>query len=235
MNAAGSLGFSPELHGPIDLGRLGAFVTNPISLRPRSPARGRRFMSFPGGFMLHTGYPNPGFREVVRRNRKKWERSLLPVIVHLLAENPQDLAEMVMQLETIEGVVGIEISLPLDVEAHMVTTYTQAVVGELPVLIRLPLERALELADSFIGSSIAALSLGPPRGVLPVESGGVIRGRLFGPSLFPQALRILSELVRDDLPVIGSGGVYSAGDIEAMMSVGALAVQMDSVLWRGGW
>ena len=60
MNAAGCLGFAPDTHGPTDLSQLGAFITNPISLLARSPAHGPRFLSFPGGFMLHTGYPNPG-------------------------------------------------------------------------------------------------------------------------------------------------------------------------------
>ena len=37
MNAAGCLGFAPNPRGPVDLGRLGAFVTNPVSLAPRQP------------------------------------------------------------------------------------------------------------------------------------------------------------------------------------------------------
>jgi len=235
MNAAGTLGFAPQLHGTIDLERLGAFVTDPVSLRSRSPAKDRRFIPYPGGFMLHTGYPNPGLREVVRRNRNKWERSPLPVIVHLLAETPKSLAEMVIQLEGIEGVVGVEVSLPLNVEAHEVSDFTQAAMGELPVLVRLPLDRAVEFAGLFADSGIAALSLGPLRGFLPDGSGGFVHGRLFGPGLFPQALNVLSELVQYDLPVVGAGGVYSKENIEAMLASGAFAVQLDSVLWRGGW
>ena len=38
LNAAGSLGFAPDPNGPVDLSRFGAFITNPISLRPRLPA-----------------------------------------------------------------------------------------------------------------------------------------------------------------------------------------------------
>ena len=74
MNAAGSLGFSPERYTPIDWSKLGAFVTNPISLLPRTPAQGGRFTSYTGGFLLHTGYPNPGFRQVVRRYARKWSQ-----------------------------------------------------------------------------------------------------------------------------------------------------------------
>ena len=67
MNAAGSLGFAPDRRGPIALEQLGAFVTNPVSLRPRTPAQGARLLPFPGGFLLHSGHPNPGFNRVVRR------------------------------------------------------------------------------------------------------------------------------------------------------------------------
>ncbi len=65
MNAAGVLGFFPDRHGPIDWGMLGAFITNPISLSPRTPAHGSRFEAYPGGFLLHTGYPNPGLSLVI--------------------------------------------------------------------------------------------------------------------------------------------------------------------------
>src|SRR5512139_417108 len=88
MNAAGSLGFAPDTRAGIDLARLGLFITNPISLKARVPAHGERFLSYPGGFLLHTGHPNPGFREVIKRNAAHWARSSLPVVVHLLAETP---------------------------------------------------------------------------------------------------------------------------------------------------
>ena len=62
MNAAGALGFIPNRRAPFDLGCLGAFVTNPISLSPRQPAENRVILPFAGGFLLHTGLPNPGLR-----------------------------------------------------------------------------------------------------------------------------------------------------------------------------
>ena len=60
LNAAGSLGFAPDPHSPLDLSRLGAFITNPVSSQPRTPASGPRYLPFSGGFLLHTGHPNPG-------------------------------------------------------------------------------------------------------------------------------------------------------------------------------
>ena len=48
MNAAGSLGFAPDMRTPVDMSKLGAFITNPISLGPRSPAQGKRFPGVSG-------------------------------------------------------------------------------------------------------------------------------------------------------------------------------------------
>src|SRR4030042_4711643 len=109
MNAAGSLGFSPDLHSLVDWSKLGAFVTNPVSLMPRTPARGRCVIEFPGSFLLHTCYPNPGLSQVLRRYTGHWNRSPIPVIVHLLARSPEEVANMMRRLESVEGVAGLEV------------------------------------------------------------------------------------------------------------------------------
>ena len=79
LNAAGTLGFVPDPAGPASLAHLGAFVTNPVSLAPRTPAQGLRWQAYPGGFLLHSGYPNPGLRAVVKRYAPAWGRASLPV------------------------------------------------------------------------------------------------------------------------------------------------------------
>ncbi|MFW5713111.1 MAG: hypothetical protein ACOCYU_00385 [Brevefilum sp.] len=68
VNAPGILGFAPDPHTMPFLEHLGAFITNPISRRPRQPAKNRCCTPFPGGFLLHTGWPNPGFSRTVARH-----------------------------------------------------------------------------------------------------------------------------------------------------------------------
>lgn len=235
MNAAGTLGFTPDPHGPVDLSRLGAFVTNPISLGKRTPARGQRYEAFPGGFLLHTGHPNPGLVDTIHHCQERWARSPLPVIVHLLVEKVDELPTMVRLLEALEGVIGIELGLHREVTVRQVSALTQAALGELPLILRLPPERATELAASAIHSGASAVSLGAPRGTLPARAGSLVYGRLYGPALYPQALAIVRQLSLAGLPVIGAGGIYSQAQAQAMLSAGALAVQIDSLLWRGSW
>jgi dihydroorotate dehydrogenase len=233
MNAAGCLGFAPDVHGPMDWSELGAFVTNPISLTPRTPAHGKRYAVYPGGFLLHTGYPNPGLSQILRRHARHWSRSPLPVIVHLLARSADEVAKMTGKLENVEGVSGLEVGMVSDASADMVLAFTQAAKGELPVIIQLPMERCIELASGAIQAGAVAVSLAPPRGILPVQDGESVQGRLYGPAILPMALRVVHELTQLGIPTIGAGGIYTQEHKNAMQAEGALAIQLDSVLWRG--
>src|SRR5215510_6411956 len=109
MNAAGTLGFAPDPRAGVDLAAFGAFVTNPLSLRPRRPAAKPELLEYPGGFLLHTGLPNPGFQAGLKRYSAKWSRSDLPIIVHLMADRPEETQNMVRMLETQENVMAVEL------------------------------------------------------------------------------------------------------------------------------
>jgi dihydroorotate dehydrogenase (NAD+) catalytic subunit len=235
MNAAGSLGFVPESSGPVDLAQLGAFITNPISFQKRTPARKRTCQPYPGGYLLHSGYPNPGLRAAIRRYAARWARSPIPIIVHLLAENVEGVSRMVPLLEEIEGVMGIELGLPPAVDLQSAQELVQAALGELPLIVRLPVEKAGMYAQSLANSQITAISLGPPRGALYDSQGQSVRGRLYGPSVFPQTLASVQEAISAGVPVIAAGGVYKQRQVEALMEAGAIAVQLDAVLWSLGW
>jgi dihydroorotate dehydrogenase len=154
------------------------------------------------------------------------------VIVHLLARQPAEVARMVQQLEGVEGVVGVELGVDSDAAPGLVAEFAQAAGGELPVILRLPMERALELASAAIQAGAAAVSLAAPRGLYPTQAGELLQGRLYGPAILPMALNIVSELVQRGIPTIAAGGVYSAEQSKAMLSTGAMAVQLDGILWR---
>jgi dihydroorotate dehydrogenase (NAD+) catalytic subunit len=235
MNAAGSLGFTPDPHGPVDLERFGAFVTNPISLNPRTPAQERLCLSYPGGFLLHTGYPNPGMRAVLRRCAARWERSPLPIIVHILAQRGEEVFEIARRLENSENLAALELGIPPEASPVLAAELVSAGQSEHPVIARLPLERAEALGAAVLEAGAAAISLGAPRGVLPATSGKLIKGRLYGPAVFPLALETLQRVLRLGSPVIGGGGVYHPTQAEALLQAGAIAVQLDAVLWRGGF
>ena len=232
MNAAGSLGFAPPGQFQDIFGGLGAFITNPLDRNGRSPAQNRDLIPFPGGFLMHTGYPNPGLRRAIRRYAPAWKRSPVPIIAHLLADGEADLAEMVRMLEGVEAVAAVEISLPPGESIEGVSRLVAAAAGELPLIVRLPLGEAEALARVCMAGGAAAVSLGPQRGALPGAGGKLLHGRLYGPGLFPQALEAVRALARAGVPIIGAGGIYRREQVEIMLAAGAIAVQLDSVLWR---
>lgn len=234
MNAAGTLGFALNPSSSIDLSQLGVFVTNPVSLTPRTPAQGTRLIPFPGGVLMHTGHPNPGLRTIVKHFSPRWTRSPLPVIVHILAENPEAVGQMVETLEDLEGVIGVELGLHPGADEQGCCELTRAGLGELPLIVRLPVDKPIQIAEAVIESGASAISLAPLRGMLPDLDGNLVRGRLYGPVMFPIVLAKLNSLVAQKIPTFAAGGIYNQRDVRFMLDAGASAVQIDITMWRGG-
>lgn len=232
MNAAGSLGFAPDPRLPVEGSDWGAFVTNPISWRPRAPAIAPVVAEYAGGFLLHSGLPNPGFSKALERYAPAWARASLPVIVHLMADRPEETARMAQRLESLENVMALELGFAPLLADDIVLMSIEMAAGELPLIANLPWEQVLRLGPKALAAGAEAVSLAAPRGTLPIAA-GMASGRLFGPALFPQALWLTREAARSGIPVIGGGGVYSRTQAEAMLEAGALAVQVDAALWRG--
>jgi len=240
MNAAGSLGFTPDPRAGISLDSFGAFVTNPFSLRPRQPAAKPAVVEHPGGFLLHTGLPNPGFKVGLKKYSAKWSRSDLPIIVHLMADRPEETQRMVRMLESQENVMAVELGFAPLLANDIISLTLEMCLGELPLIFSLPIEQVLSLGPRLIQGGAQAISIAAPRGALPLasvpaEGGEVTTGRLYGPSLFPLTLETVYSAVKTGLPIIGAGGVWTKENAEAMLSVGALAVQVDAVLWGINW
>lgn len=235
MNAAGTLGFAPETRLPLNWVDFGAFITNPISLRPRRPAVEPALIEYPGGFLLHSGLPNPGFSQVLKQYAAKWERANLPIIVHLMADRPEESQRMTRQLENIENVMAVELGFAPLLADDIILLAVEMSAGELPLMVNLPWEQVLRLGPQVLAAGAEAISLAPPRGALMVPGGDVVHGRLFGPALLAQSLFLTRQAARAGLPVIGGCGVYSRADVDVMLNHGALAVQVDAVLWRGGF
>ncbi|MBI3158077.1 MAG: hypothetical protein HYZ26_00575 [Chloroflexi bacterium] len=231
MNAAGFLGFAPEARGPVALEKLGAFITNPISRRAHSPARQRLAWATPGAVLLHSGLPNPGLSAAIKRFAGRWARAPLPVIVHLLAETREEIGGMVRRLEGLENVLAVELGLAEMLDARAAAGIVAAAQGELPVIARLSLA-ACNLGAAVVAAGASAVSLGPLPGAASFND-GTVRGRLYGPGVYPAALAAVGSLAGQGLPVIGAGGVYTAEQAEAMLAAGALAVQVDAAIWKG--
>ncbi len=246
MNAAGSLGFVPDSRTGIILDSFGAFVTNPLSLRPRQPTAQPAVIEYPGGFLLHTGLPNPGLSAGIKKYASKWDKSDLPIIVHLMADRPEETKNMVRMLEEIENVMAAELGFAPLLADDIILLTLEMCVGELPMIFSLPVEQVLSLGPRLMQEGAQAISIAAPRGALniPLPEGAqlgddkrsgvreIITGRLYGPSLFPQSLDTVRNAAKLGIPIIGSCGVWTKENADAMLSVGALAVQVDAAMWN---
>lgn len=230
MNAAGTLGFTPDSRAPIPWDDFGAFVTNPLSLRPRTAAAQPALIEYPGGFLLHTGLPNPGFDSVLKKYSRRWNDSSLPIIVNLMADRPEETQQMVRRLEEVENVMAAELGFAPLLSDDIIFLVQEMCSGELPLIFSLPSEQILNLGPRLMENGAAAISLSMPRGALMNDS-SLVTGRLYGRSLFPQTLEIVHSAAKIGIPIIGAGGVYTVSDAKDLLNAGALAVQMDTGLW----
>ena len=232
LNAAGTLGFRPPARWPLPEAQ-GAFITNPVSQGPRTPAAERAALPFPGGFLLHSGLPNPGLSRVLRHHAPRWAQSALPVWVHLLAEDATTTAQMVRRLEGLEGVMAVEIGLPTHASPEESLEIIRAAAGELPLSVCVPVTQAHEAWVSRLSEAGAAgITLISPRGTL-VRNQKPISGRLYGPAFLPLAVAAVQALRKSGLTLLAACGVYRHADAEMLLAAGAAAVQLDAVLWRG--
>ncbi|MBK7450895.1 MAG: hypothetical protein IPJ47_16340 [Anaerolineales bacterium] len=231
INAAGSLGFTPDPRNGISLDSFGAFITNPISLRPRLPTSHPALVEFPGGFLLHTGLPNPGLNGALKKYSAKWNRTGLPIILHLMADRPEETQRMVRELENAENVMAVQLGFALLLADDIILMNLEMCLGEMPLIFALPHEQVLTLGRKLMDGGASAISVAAPRGAMYDKAGKLVTGRMYGPSLFPRSLDVVRSAAMSGITIIGSGGVWSDADVESMLKAGAIAVETDAQLW----
>ncbi len=236
IGASGIFGFAGEYARLIDLSKLGAMVTNPITWKPRRAAAGTRVVPLDSGVLIHTGLPNPGLHHVYRANAARWKNGPTPIIVHLVATSPDELGKCAQVLDASEGIAAVEIGLR-DQATHREAQLMIRAVREnthLPVLARLPLYYAVHVASAAEEAGADALVVAaPPRGTArdPI-TGQLVGGRIYGPWLKTLALRATGQIAgKVKIPVIGCGGIHNPDDARDYLGAGAVAIQVDSVAW----
>jgi dihydroorotate dehydrogenase (NAD+) catalytic subunit len=229
MNAAGILGFAGETRGLVDLAALGAFVTNPFTLNSRTPARPPNAVEAPDGVLIHTGLPNPGLKAALRRYPREWQRLGPLVILHLAATTPAETRRAADALEREDRIAGVELGFRDEVKVDELAALVRAMAGAVPLLARLPAGRGVELAEAASHAGADALVLSAP----PRKTVREVTGRFYGPSVFAVTLSEIQQVAPlTSLPLIGAGGVFSVANAQQMLAAGAVAVQLDAVLWR---
>jgi dihydroorotate dehydrogenase (NAD+) catalytic subunit len=238
INAAGMLGFTPDPRKIPGYDLLGAFVTNPVSLLPRSPASERCSIPYMGGVLLHSGFPNPGLAKIIGKYSRQWGISSIPIILHLMVSDDLEMEKILRILEPVEGITGLELSFEQGFEPQKIARLLQDALTEWPVIAQLYMEQMCSVLPLLENAELSAVSISPKRGKLSTQvvSGEkrLVSGRLYGTSLYAQAMTDLEQALAYKVPVIASGGVTTLEQVEQLIQAGAYAVQIDTVLWGQG-
>ena len=237
MTASGTMGFANAYHNLINLEKIGAYVTNPMTIEPWSPASGTRVVPMDAGILLHTGLPNAGVSKTIKEFKPVWRDMGLPIIAHLVGTTPEHIQMGVERIDREETLMAIELGLNDDITWQEAERLVKAAtdVAEKPVMVRLPVYDAYEIASAVADSGASTLVVAaPPRGTArDPRSGKLVSGRVYSPVVKALVLRLVEVLAQrlEDIPIIGAGGIHSTQDARDYLEAGAVAVQIDSVIW----
>ena len=154
------------------------------------------------------------------------------MVLSLWVDSPEEMAAVGRRLETEPSLSAVELAVPAGRDAKWLTEviasfHTEC---ELPLLVKLPLTLAPELVTAAEEAEAEALVLATPHfGRAPGDQSA---GPLYGPGILPYTLQALASASRSgELPLIASGGIYDMDDAAACHAAGAIALQLDGLLF----
>ena len=247
MTASGTFGYGREFSHLVNLDHLGGIVVKGISLLPRSGNPPPRIVETACGMLNAIGLENVGMERFLTEKMPYLRGIDTPVIVNILGDSVEEYGEIARRLDGVEGISGLEVNIScpnvkkggvaFGTVPEMAATVTRAVrqATRLPVIIKLSpnvtdivlMARAVEeagadgvsLINTLIGMAIDPKTRRP-------RLANVIGG-LSGPAIKPVALRMVWQVASAvSIPVIGIGGITTAGDALEFLLAGATAIQV---------
>jgi dihydroorotate dehydrogenase (NAD+) catalytic subunit len=245
MVASGTFGYGEEYAQLVDLNKLGAIVAKTITLKPRLGNEPPRIVETASGVLNSIGLQNVGIDAFINEKLPFLKEYDVPLIVSIAGETIDEYVQLAKTLKG-EEISGLELNLSCpnikykrklmfaqDSQAtHQVVSRVRKVTS-LPLMVKLSpdvtdiasIAKACEeagangvsLINTFTGMAIDVKNRKP---VLRQITGG-----LSGPAIKPIALRMVYEVHKIvKIPIIGIGGIMSAGDALEFIIAGAKAV-----------
>ncbi len=109
--AAGTFGYGEEFEPAVRVRELGALVIKTLTRQPREGNPPPRLVETPAGMLNAVGLQNVGLAVFLREKLPRLRALGVPVVVSILDDAPEGLAEMAAQLEHADGVAAIELNL----------------------------------------------------------------------------------------------------------------------------
>jgi dihydroorotate dehydrogenase (NAD+) catalytic subunit len=246
--ASGTFGFGYEFAEIYDINILGTFSTKGTTKEPRFGNPTPRIAECEAGMLNSVGLQNPGVDKVISEELPKLSKCFhKKVMANVSGFSVEDYAYSCEKLdkEPQVGWLEVNVSCPnvhnggmsFGTSPQSAAEVVRAVkqVTKKPVFMKLTpnvtdivsIAKACEdagadgisLINTLLGMRI---DLKTKRPVLANKMGG-----FSGPAVFPVALRMVYQVYEAvQIPIIGMGGVMSAGQVIEMMLAGATAVQV---------
>jgi dihydroorotate dehydrogenase (NAD+) catalytic subunit len=245
--ASGCFGYGVEYGDVVDLSTLGGVAVKGLFLAEREGHPPPRIVETPSGMLNAIGLQGIGVHRFVREKLPELRERRAIVIVNICGTTIDEYCEIARILSDHEGVAAIELNISCpNIKEGGITfgcslTGTHDVVGAVRKVTHLPVipkltpnvtdvasfARAAEQAGadavSLVNTFLAmAIDVHTRRPKLSNIVGG-----LSGPAIRPIAVRMVYECRQVvKLPIIGMGGIATAGDVLEFMIAGAAAVQV---------
>jgi dihydroorotate dehydrogenase (NAD+) catalytic subunit len=248
LAASGCFNSGRELSELVDLHRVGGIVTKSVTLHPTKGLPVPRMAETASGMLNAIGLQNPGVEEFVAKEGPFIAAVGAPVLVSVAGKSVEEFAQVTLRLRDLAGVVAIEanISCPNVERRNQVFAchpdQAAEVIGSMTRLTRLPVfakltadvtnivavaeacvragAHGLSLINTLLGMAIDVETFRPRL--------GAVTGGLSGPAIRPVAIRCVHQVAQalPGVPIIGIGGIASAGDAIEFLLAGAWAVQV---------
>ncbi|MDD5288918.1 MAG: dihydroorotate dehydrogenase [Dehalococcoidales bacterium] len=247
MTASGTFGYGVEDEHLFDIQKLGAIVCKGTTLEPRDGNPQPRIVETSGGMLNSIGLQNIGVDALIEEKAPVWAKWTVPVIVNIAGRTIDDYAVLAEKLDNVAGVSGLEVNIScpnvkaggaeFGADPVSAAKVTEAVkkATTLPIIVKLTPNTGeiVKIAQAVTAAGADALCLiNTLKGMAidiktrkPLLGNGY--GGLSGPAIKPVALYMVYEVAKVvKIPIIGCGGITTAGDAIEFMLAGAAAVQV---------
>src|SRR6188474_3894772 len=245
--ASGCFGYGVEYADAVDLSTLGGVAVKGLFLAPREGHAPPRIVETPAGMLNAIGLQGIGVHRFIAEKLPELRERRAIVFVNICGTTIDEYVELARILSDAEGVHAIELNISCPNIKEGGITFgcslpgTHAVVSAVRKVTRLPVipkltpnvtdvasfARAAEEAGadavSLVNTFLAmAIDVETRRPKLTNGMGG-----LSGPAIRPIAVRMVYECAQAvRIPIIGMGGIATAGDALEFLIAGATAVQV---------
>ncbi len=252
MAASGCLRSIRDIHGLVDVRRLGAIASVSVTASAVAGSAGPRVAETPSGLLHATGHQNPGVDVFLEQELPVLARTGVPLFASVGGASLEEYLRVGTALAEAPGVVALEVNLACPsaerggaLFAHR-PDHAAEIVGAVARSVRAPVFAKLsgDVADivDVAGACVQAGAHGltligamPGMGVAPEARSprlGSVTGWVSGPAIRPMAVRAVFLVSRafPDLPIIGVGGVADASSAVEFLLAGAWAVQVGTAM-----